>query len=281
MKSVPTFGLGLPALRSLGVAAALACGACTSMAADATLSILSFTASTDEFSGNFVVALDPYQSFDLGALDGGGLFGAASDVFSADNWSQGANRLAQTSRAQASGNTVQFTDAVSQLATGGFNLGASAVIGGFPLGTPSNSANASALQAGTFTLIDGNGLAVAGNITFDVYYGLNVSEPLGGSSLHYGQSVVSLLASSDGGGSASFGDGLLSSNLVGGVGARSGHFSWTFNLVAGESAYYTLAGSAIAAAAVPEPSSFALLGLGLLAAGTLLRRRRGVSQAPD
>jgi len=273
MKSVPTFGPVLPTLRSMGLAAALACGASASMAGEATLSITSFAASAAEFSGNYVLAMDPYQSFDLTALNGGGLYGAAADSYSADNWNQGANRLAQVSLAKATGNTVQFTDVMTQLATGGFNLGAMALAGGIPIGTPANAANASALQSGIFTLIDGDGLAVAGSITFDIYYDLNVSEPLG-SALTYAQTVVSLLSSSDGGGSASFDDGLLSSSLAGGVGATSGHFSWTFDLAAGESAYYTLAGSAIAVAAVPEPGSFVLMGLGIFATGACLRRRR-------
>lgn len=280
MKSVPSFGLAMPTLRSLAVAAALACGASAAMAAaDATLSITSFTVSTDEFSGNYVWALDPYQSFDLSALNGGGLYGSASDTYSADNWNQGANRLAQTSHAKATGNTVQFTDVMTQLATGGFNLGATAQTGGFPPGTPSNYANASALQAGAFTLIDGDGQSVAGSVTFDIYYDLGVSQPLGGAPLTYAQTVISLLSSSDGGGSASFGDGLVSNSLAGGVGATSGHFSWTFNLAAGEAAYYTLAGSAIAVAAVPEPGSFVLMGLGLFATGAFMRRRRTREQA--
>lgn len=274
MKSAPSLGYVSPALKSLGVAAALVCATGAALAADATVSITSFTASTDPFSGNYVWAMDPYQSFSMTALNGGGLYGAASDSYSADDWNQGSNRLAQTSRAMASGNTVQFTDAFTQLATAGFNLAAMALTGGSPVGTPANYANATALQAGTFTLIDGDGQAVAGSITFDVYYDLNVSQLSGGAPLTYAQTVLSLLASSDAGGSASFDDGLLSNDLAGGVGTVSGHFTWTFDLAAGEAAYYTLASSAIAVAAVPEPGGFMMMGFGLFATGAFMRRRR-------
>ena len=68
--------------------------------------------------------------------------------------------------------------------------------------------------------------------------------------------------------------------MTGGTGAiTSGHFTWTYTLAAGQAAYYTLSGSAIASAelavaAVPEPETYALMLLGLAGIGVVARRRR-------
>jgi len=272
MKSAPTPGLALPALRALAVAATMACTASAALAAGASLSITSFTVAAEDYSGNYVWTLDAYQDYNLSALDGGGLYGAAADSYTANDWNLGLNRLAQTSYAQATGNTVRFTDGATALTTAGFNLGASALPGPYPAGTPASYANASAVQAGAFTLIDENGNAAAGRITFDIYYNFDVSGPGGGS---YGQTVLSLLYSSDATDTVSFADGLLSNA---GAASTSGHFTWAFTLAAGEVAYYTLSSSAIAAA-VPEPSALALSVAGLFTVGALLRRRREAVKA--
>ena len=68
----------------------------------------------------------------------------------------------------------------------------------------------------------------------------------------------------------------MSSALAGGAGAKSGHFSWTTALAAGQAAYYTLSSSAVAVAAVPEPGTYALMGLGLAGVVALARRRRTI-----
>ena len=262
------------ALRAVSVAAALACGAGAGMAADnATLKITSFSVSAAEFSGNFAWAVDSYQSLDMSALEAGSLFGSDSDAYTANDWNLGLNRTAQTPNATATGNTVQFTDALTQLTTAGFNLSAGATPGPYLPPALPNSASASAQQAGAFVLLDGDGQLTGGTITFDIYYDMFVAAPSGWP-LGFGQTSVNLLSSSDGGDSATFGDGLLSSDLAGGTGSTSGHFTWTYTLAAGQAAYYTLSGNAVAVAAVPEPGTYALMAFGLAGIAALTRRRR-------
>jgi hypothetical protein len=204
MKTGSTLRQALPALRAAAMAAAMACSAGASSAADATLSITSFSASAEAFSGFYVYATEAHQSFSMSAANGDGA--TASDSYSANDWYQGDNRLAQTSQARATGNTVQFTDAFTQLGTAGFNLGASALEDGL-----ANKATASGSQSGGFSLINGNGDAVAGSITFDIYYDMAVSPPAGSSPANDAQTVFSLLTSSTAGTGPSFSDGLLSS----------------------------------------------------------------------
>jgi hypothetical protein len=254
----------LPKLGALSIAAGLALSAGASVAGVATVSIASFTAIAD-VAGTYVSTTDSYQNYVVTALDAGGLTGASQNSYSANDWNLGLNRTAGTTYATATGNTVQFTDATSLL-TAGFDLNATARRGGIFL-TPTlpNSANATGLQQGAFTLIDGSGGAVAGSITFDLYYDLAVSTTVGNPPADYTQAQVDLLASDDAGESANFSDGLLSYTQPGGVGSISGHFSRTLNLAAGDSAYYTLSGTAFAAADVPEPGSLALSSLALVA----------------
>lgn len=262
------------ALRAVSAAAALACGAGASLAADnATLKITSFTVSAAEFSGSFAWTVDSYQSLDMSALEAGGLLGNRTDTYTANDWNLGLTRTAQTPNATASGNTVQFTDAATQLATAGFNLSAGATPGPYLPPALPNSAEALAQQSGAFVLLDGGGQLTGGTLTFDIYYDMTVAAPSGSPS-GFGQTSLNLLSSSDGGGAASFGDGLLSSDFAGGTGSTSGRFTWTYTLAAGQAAYYTLSGNALAVAAIPEPGTYALMALGLAGIGVMARRRR-------
>ena len=73
MKSRSTVGLPGAALRAIGVAVALVCSTGASVAGDATLSITSFTVTGADFSGTFAFALDPFQSYNLTALEAAGI----------------------------------------------------------------------------------------------------------------------------------------------------------------------------------------------------------------
>jgi len=273
-------GLGIAGatLRAVAVAAALACSAGASLAGDATVKVTSFTVSAAEFSGNFAFAMDPFQSYNMSALEAGA---GPTENFFAENWNLGLNHVVQTANTNATGNTVNFTDAATQLTTAGFNLSAQATAAHSPPALP-NYANATAGQSGTFVLLNDAGAPAGGTITFDLFYDMSVSAP-GSSGGTYSQTALNLLLSSDASDDKSFADGLLSNNLPGGTGATSGHFSWTYTLAAGEAAYYALSGSAIAsaelAAPIPEPETYALMLLGLAGIGTVARRRRAKAEA--
>jgi hypothetical protein len=268
---MPNATLPLSAWRSIAAAAAagsLACFASVAVAADAAVKITSVTVSVAEFSDNFAWATNQSQSFSLSALQAGGLGGAQADSYSADDWQQGLNRLAQTANARATGNTVAFTDVTTQLQTPGFNVGAMATPFGGSTSQAQNYASSAATHSGWFSLLDGTGMATTGTLTFDVYYTLSAA----GNSLGYGQANVSLLLGTDSSGTSSFTDGILSSDFGTGMGSLDGHFSMTLNVSPTEVAYFTLGGNAIAAA-VPEPTAPALFGLGLAALVPFARRR--------
>ena len=279
MTSGLTIGFAGTALKAIGVAAALACSAGASMAADnATLKITSFTVSTTENSGNIAWAVDGWQTqyFDMLAQQSGGAKGSSHVPYSSNDWNMTQNYTATTANANATGNLVQFTDVPTQLTTAGFNLASFATPGSAEAPQLPNYANASAVQSGLFYLLDENGAQAAGTITFDIYYDMSVSTPFGSAGGSYGQTQLNLLSSTDGGGGYSFSDGLLSTSLAGGAGSiTSGHFTWSYTLKADEAAYYTLSGSAISsAAAIPEPGTYALMALGLAGVAVVARRRR-------
>ena len=66
-----------------------------------------FTASVEPFSGLYVWAQNPSQSYFMEARDGATLHDMAT--YAANDWNQGLNVVAQTGHARATGNTVPFT----------------------------------------------------------------------------------------------------------------------------------------------------------------------------
>jgi hypothetical protein len=115
------------------------------MAGDATLTITSFTVSAAEFPATSPLRWTRSRATTSPTLEAGGALGSMFDTFSANDWNLGLNRLAQTANTKATGNTVNFTDAATQLTTAGFNLFGQATPAHSPP-LPRNSANASAQQ---------------------------------------------------------------------------------------------------------------------------------------
>jgi hypothetical protein len=246
------------------------------MAGTATLNITSFSVSAAEFSGNFAFAMDPFQSYNLQALEAGA---GPTQNFSADNWNLGLNHQVQTANTKATGNTVNFTDAATQLTTAGFNLSAQATAAHSPPALP-NYANASALQSGTFVLFDETGARTGGTITFDLFYDMSVSTP-GSTATTYSQTVLNVLRSSDAADTTSFTDGLLSNNLTGGAGPTSGHFSWTPRWLRTGRVLHARAARSRApnfGRRRSEPETYALM-LRLAGIGAVARRRRSEAEA--
>lgn len=277
MKTAPKTGSKLSQLHKLSLGATLALAACASFAG-ATVNITSFIVSTDGVpfvEPKFAWASDPTSDLTLAALDAGGLYGAGNNSYSDDSWDASSNYSASTLFTSATGNVITFTDAMTQLATGGFNLLALATRASpGPGATLANSATATGLQTGGFTLLGGDGLGVAGTITFDIYYSLDVSTPAGGGLVDDAEALVNFYAA-DNQGNNSFADALRSSALTGGAGSIDGHFSVSFNLAAGEVAYYALGGTAFASASpVPEPNALFLGSLGLAVVGAAMRKAK-------
>ncbi len=260
---------------TFALAAGLAFGAGAAVAAPVTasVSVTGFTVTTTTADA-YVWPVDAvaYQQWTMTALNAGGLLGAQSNNFSANNLDP-VTRLAQTSMARARGNTETFTDPLTALSTYGMTVSATAFPSIYAPSTPSNSANATGLQQGGFTLIDAFGNALAGELSFTVYYDIDVAAGFGSAPGTYGQSSISLLASDDAGDSFSASDDMTSYTQPGGVGSRSGSFTWSFALQAYDTAYYTLGATAVAFA-VPEPGVLLLAATGLLGAALAGQRRR-------
>ncbi len=241
----------------------------------ANVSVTGFSVSTTANAYIWAVDSVAYQTWQMTALNAGGLLGSSSNSYSAFDLNP-VHRLAQTSTARATGDTTQYTDNSTGLNTYGFDLRARAFPSTYALGTPSNSANATATQSGGFMLIDADGNGVAGDLSFTVFYDLDVSATFGAAPGTYGEAVLNLLASDDGGDNFAASDVMTSYTETGGVGSRSGSFTWTFTLGANDASYYTLGGSAIAFA-IPEPGALLLASTGLLAALLGTRRRKAIA----
>lgn len=272
-------GAKAPRIRALAVGAALACCANLSFASLATLSIDAFVVSSNS---GYVMATDSYQNHQVQALDAGGLGGAQQNSRTANDWNPGTNVTAQTTYASATSLLVQYVDNFN-LTTAGFNLSASSALGGvYPVPTLPNYASALADLAGAFGLVDFNGNAIGGDITFQIYYTLDVQSPTGSPASQYAQVALALSAWDGDENYAPDADGLLSTSFSNGdSGPVQGVFTWTFNLADGSDvAGFSLSGAAIASTmVVPEPGALGLAALGVAGLGAAGRRRRSPAKA--
>lgn len=246
-----------PRLRTLSAALALSLSAGLSHAAQATVSVTSFSYIT---SGAALTWSDPYQSFDTTALNGGGLLGSRTDSFATDDWgflAVGANTANAIAVAATTTPQTFFIDSTATRSLG-------------PVGTPRNQATSLASQSGTFMLSD------AGSVTFTVGYTLMATAPGGSASTDFaGASLAFSAFNGRNTSGANPSDSLTSFAQASGMATRNGSFNVTVNLAAGEAGFYSLDGSATAfAAVVPEPAEWALMTGGLLALSAVVRRRK-------
>jgi hypothetical protein len=254
--------------KTLAVAAALACGAAGAMAnSSASYEITGFSYSVSSGADITWLTGNNTQSVNTEAREAGGLLGNSID--SADDNSF-TNHTYNASTANASA-TTKSTD--SQRISGSASTSAS-LLGG-PFGNP-NFAQSILDQTGEFSL------SAAGSVTFQVTYFLDAIAETGNGIDHYGQSSMSFTGGAYGQDPAGlFSDSLFSYD-EGGYGLTSGTWFLTVALDSPEAVgFFNLHGTAEAfapssplVAAVPEPSEWALMLLGLAAVGAWARKSR-------
>jgi hypothetical protein len=246
------------------VTVALACSAGGAFAGEGSALVTSFSYAV---SGGTLTWLDPYQSFQATALDGGGLLGAKTDSYATNDYeflTVGANTVNAAAGISTTDPQTFWADASTTASTG-------------PVATPRNQANASASQSGGFIL------SQAGSVTFTVSYTLGASSAGGNAVSDFSTALLHLnVANSDSSAGGDVSDQVQSFDAASGISTKVGQFTLTVPLAAGEEGFYTLDGSAISyspVSSVPEPGRASLLGAGLLGLAEFLRRRRATRSA--
>jgi len=206
------------------------------------------------------------QSVTTEAFEAGGLLG---------------NQIANASSVAVNNTTYSATTANSSATTTAstnqrFSGSASAtpsLLGG-TFGQPNRSVSLYN-QLGEFTL------DTPGQVTFQVSYVLDAIAATGNAIDYYGESSLSFSAGVYGGAPAQTLSESLFSADEGGFGLSGGTFSLTVDVGANQTGYFSLAGtagayapSAMQVSAIPEPSEYAMMLMGLVGVGAWVRRAR-------
>jgi hypothetical protein len=269
MRAVATARVTRGRLRSIALAAALACTTSSAYAGLASVVIDGFVISSSAADGSFVFG--PFdtmnQAWDLEVLIDGGT--VDQDAGSSPDWNP-SNATAQEPNTMATVSSYQFTDPFTQLISPGFALSATANL------VPDRSlrtAVGNMLSSGSFCFWDSTApfdgtsgsCSGAGSLTFTVFYDLVVSAaPLTNSAF----AQLSVMGTGVPG-------GLFVDSASGNGSKEDQFFTWTVDLASGNSASFSLEGIVVAEA-VPEPGALGLAALGLLAL-FLARRRSGAA----
>lgn len=254
------FGLARHAL--LGAAIGLAFAAAPAAAQDASVYVSSFGWTTS--NGDELVWTDPYQKLAASVLNGGGIGGGKTDEDESNGYNQTIG-FASLSNATASYSAGAAGDQT-------FYLTASTTPGGYPFGTPRHAAESTGSNSGFFSMEN------AGTVTFNIGYTLGVNKANGNPIADFGAAFLSFAASGDGTSGGNLSATLESFANLSGMATRSGTFSLTVSLLAGQLGFYELNGRAesfaTAVTPIPEPETWALMLAGLAGLGAVAKRRR-------